>query len=148
MATKQRPKWAAPPVEKMVSKAELRAKEHDVTCGECGSPMRLRYTKKYERLFYGCSRFPDCTGTHGAHPDGKPFGVPANQETKSARIRAHAAFDQLWKEKDSPMKRAQAYAWMRSELGFQHIGELTKQECEMLCARVLTEFDIDAEDAL
>lgn len=135
----------------MVSQTELRAREYKINCGECGAPMRLRFSKRYSKTgkaepFYGCSNYPECKGTHGAHPDGKPLGIPANKETKSARIRAHAAFDQLWKEKDSPMSRGEAYAWMKRETGFEHIGELTKEECEELCACILTEFDIDAED--
>lgn len=48
-------------------------------------------------LFWGCSRFPECRSTHGAHPDGRPLGKPATAEVKQARIAAHAAFDRLWK---------------------------------------------------
>ena len=36
--------------------------------------------------FYGCSRYPVCQNTHGAHPDGTPLGKPANKATREARI--------------------------------------------------------------
>ena len=28
-------------------------------------------------LFYGCSTYPNCKASHGAHKDGKPLGTPA-----------------------------------------------------------------------
>lgn len=110
--------------------------------------MRLRRSHRFagHGFFYGCSRFPACRGTHGAHADGKPLGIPANRETKAARILAHAAFDQLWKGKEASMKRGQAYAWMRKALGFEHIGELTKDECAALRACLFKEFGIEAKD--
>jgi hypothetical protein len=65
-------------------------------CPECGERMVLRASRY--GLFYGCERFPLCNAAHGAHRDtGKPLGVPADAETKRARIRAHDAFDTLWK---------------------------------------------------
>jgi hypothetical protein len=105
--------------------------------------MKLRFSHKYDRHFYGCVRFPDCLGAHGAHPDGKSLGIPASKETRSARIRAHAAFDKLWQGVDARMNRSQAYAWMKEATGFQHIGELTTEECERLCSALLVAFDID-----
>ena len=41
------------------------------------------------RLAYGCSRFAECRSTHGAHPDGKPLGDPADSEAKIMRMAAH-----------------------------------------------------------
>jgi len=68
----------------------------DLSCGECGAPMRLR-TSVYGP-FYGCSQYPDCNGVHGGHPDGSPLGTPADAKTRSAHSLAHAAFDRLWRE--------------------------------------------------
>lgn len=100
-----------------------------VNCGECGSPMELRKSPKYKSPFWGCTQFPKCRGTHGAHPDGRPLGIPANRETKDARIRAHAAFDALWKE--GHMSRRKAYAWLANKLNQTeaHIGEMSIGEC-------------------
>jgi len=139
------PAWVHPP-NKTWSGPSDRPDEHDVDCTECGAKMRLRYSKKYDRYFYGCSKWPGCDGIHGAHPDGKPLGNPGNKETRSARTRAHAAFDQLWKPDSALMTRGQAYAWLEAyfdlEQGDGHIGQFDKEQCEELVAAVLTEFDI------
>lgn len=102
------------------------------TCADCGSPMQLR-TSQYGK-FWGCARYPDCKGAHGAHPDGRPLGTPANKETKEARIRAHAAFDPLWKGDGALLDRTAAYKWLAKELGIDarecHIGNFDIAQCE------------------
>lgn len=112
--------------------------DETIPCPECDGHLVLRRSK--HGLFYGCSRFPRCRAAHGAHPDGTPLGVPAGPETKQARIRAHEAFDRLWKSietlydrplDDSAKRRAlkaarrRAYAWLRVML------ELTEEECHI-----------------
>lgn len=147
--------------------AEQRAARNEVVCGECGAPMRQRQTTKFPnadgtpRKFWGCSTWPRCTGIHGAHPDGRPLGIPANQETKAARIAAHAAFDPLWKEADKlydlpprPRKlrqraiwrvhkraRTRAYHWLANAIGIAfedcHFGLFDKDTCHsavMVCS--------------
>jgi len=100
--------------------------------------------------FYGCERFPDCDAAHGAHEDGRPLGVPANHETKQARIRAHAAFDTLWKS--GLMGRNAAYRWMQSTLGMTpdeaHIGRFDIATCDRLILAVsnFTSEQQDVED--
>lgn len=121
----------------------------DLKCGECGSPMQLvetgKYTNKREAVsaFYGCSRYPECKGCHGAHPDGSPKGTPANRETRLARIRAHAAFDQIWKQ-HLVKHRGAAYNWMRSAMGLArgdaHIGMFTKDQCDELIKLVYRDY--------
>lgn len=116
-----------------------------VVCGECGAPMVLRETTKYPnkdgspKKFWGCSTFPACRGVHGAHQDsGKPLGVPGDGPTKAARIRAHAAFDTLWK--GGAMSRTRAYEWMRTVMELEkreaHIGKFTAAQCERLLERL------------
>jgi len=103
-------------------------------CPECGEPMRLK-SSRYGP-FYGCSRWPECTATHGAHPDGKPLGIPADTETKQWRIRAHAAFDAIWKHQRSKKARGRAYRWMQMAMNMgeaeAHIGRFTKEQCQLL----------------
>jgi len=110
----------------------------DVVCGECGQPMILRSGR--HGLFYGCSQFPACKATHGAHPDGEPLGVPADGATRAARIVAHNAFDQLWQGMGAPMNRAAAYLWMQRELGRGedecHIAQFGKETCVELVESV------------
>src|ERR1700735_1804929 len=86
-----------------------------VICPDCGARMILRTTIKFSyrngqaRKFWGCSRFPDCMATHGAHPDGSPCGIPGTAEVKALRIEAHGWFDRLWKLNGN--KKA-AYKWL------------------------------------
>ena len=67
------------------------------------------------------------------------MGIPANRETKDARIRAHAAFDALWepgKFYERKHRRKKAYAWLAKQMGSEevHMGEMTIEECEMVIA--------------
>lgn len=110
----------------------------EAACPECGSDMVLRDSRF--GLFYGCVRYPACDATHGAHPNGDPLGVPADKETKRARMAAHDSFDLLWKgatKKGRKSARKEAYAWLRERLG------LTKEECHIgrfdiaMCAKVV-----------
>lgn len=106
---------------------------HKVTCGECQSPMELR--ESMYGKFWGCTRFPDCKGTHGAHRDsGAPLGVPADKATKQARMAAHAEFDKLWSQ--GQMDRKEAYSWLMDAMGKSrddaHIGKFNKEECQRL----------------
>lgn len=96
----------------------------DLVCPECGAPMVIRKSTQYDNPFYGCSTFPDCRGTHGAHPDGEPLGIPANKATKAARMQTHLLFDKLWKDR-GPMKRKEAYEW------FQGAMDMTEDECHI-----------------
>lgn len=116
----------------------------DLKCPDCGARMRLRPSK--HGLFYSCSRFPYCRGTHGAHPDGAPLGAPSDRETKQARIRAHEYFDRLWKEAERMyggvdrkmvgrvrrIARTRAYEWLATQFLVEevHIGSMTIEECE------------------
>jgi len=109
-----------------------------VKCGECGAPMRLLESRQYGK-FYGCVRWPECKGTHGAHQKtGNPMGIPANAETKKARIQAHEAFDTLWK--NGGMTRKEAYKWIQDALPLlkeeAHISRFDKETCEKLISLV------------
>lgn len=114
---------------------------HSVTCADCGAPMVLRPSKYGQ--FYGCSTFPACRGTHGAHPDGRPLGKPATLETKRARMEAHQQFDKLWQDPSVPLgvvkfRRTRAYAWLAAQLKLTadecHIGQFDKAMCERVIA--------------
>lgn len=109
----------------------------ELKCPECGAGM-VRRNSRYG-LFYGCSRFPECRATHGAHKaTGLPLGVPGNRETKEARMGAHAAFDSLWRPKGAPLTRKNAYAWLAGELDILsnkcHIAMFDKETCQRVRA--------------
>ena len=99
-------------------------------CPECGADMILK-KGKYNK-FYGCVQWPECTGSHGAHADGTPLGIPANKETKAWRIKAHDAFDRLWKQ--DGMRRKKAYRKLAMSMGLAeedcHIGRFNIEQCE------------------
>lgn len=112
----------------------------DLDCPECGAPLALIVDPKQSRPFYGCCtwRRTGCPGSHTAHPDGSPVGIPANEETKKARRRAHVVFDRMWR--GMGMERDDAYRWMQKAMGLTadeaHIGCFTIIECEKLIATV------------
>lgn len=98
-------------------------------CPECGNDMVLRKSMKFPNPFYGCTQFPYCKATHGAHPDGAPLGIPANKETKEWRIKAHVAFDPKWGREDSRLdkltkkyRRKAAYNWLARKLGITEVS--------------------------
>lgn len=43
-------------------------------CSECGAKMTLRRPRKDQSwdTFWGCSQYPDCKGTRGIQPNGRP----------------------------------------------------------------------------
>lgn len=115
----------------------------DLKCGDCGALMDLRSSSKFPRPFYGCTRYPECRGTHGAHASGAPLGKPANKETKQARRDAHAVFDQIWKQ-NLVRNRWAAYNWMRQTMGLSesqaHISMFDSSQCVELMRLVYRDY--------
>lgn len=122
----------------------------DLKCPEpdCGAPMELRQSKY--GLFYGCTRFPACRGTHGAHPDGRPLGTPADKATRQARMDAHRVFDRLWKERG--WHRADAYVWLAQVMDMSeekaHIGNFNAEQCRKVIRLASKEVSTSAWDRL
>ncbi len=50
------------------------------TCPSCGAHMTLRTNRKTDEKFYGCTFYPECTGTRPADEE-----VAAEDETPSER---------------------------------------------------------------
>ena len=102
-----------------------------MNCPECGAPMELKDGRF--GTFYGCTGFPRCTVTGSVHKGtDRILGTPADRETKAWRIKAHAAFDPLWKSGN--MTRPDAYKWLAGELGISvedcHIGHFDIRQCK------------------
>jgi len=97
-------------------------------CPECGAEMILRKSKY--GMFYGCSRFPLCKGTHGAHPNGKPLGFPGNKHLKRLRMLAHKELERHFGKWDGMDKKAKSkmYKWLRENTKSGHIGNMGKAE--------------------
>jgi ssDNA-binding Zn-finger/Zn-ribbon topoisomerase 1 len=116
--------------------------DYALKCADCGARMQIVASPKFKRPFYGCSRFPECRGTIGAHKDGSPLGIPINAAGRETRKRAHEVFDQIWKEK--VLTRQDAYRWMQEAMGLSsenaHIAKLTAEQCEKLILLVHRRF--------
>lgn len=118
------------------------ARAAKLRCPECGSPMELRrnrhkvtHTHPTGAPFYGCTRYPDCKNTHGAHPDGSPLGRPGNAEEREARKQVHEWFDRLWL--GGRMQRSEAYAWLKTVSNVPaHISEMNVDECQRVIVEV------------
>jgi hypothetical protein len=101
------------------------------TCIECSKEARLVGGKEiypsrpdlYERRFYLCVCGAYC-GTHKGTD--KPLGFPCGPQTRAVRSRAHEVFDPLWKGRNAPMTRNEAYRWLAGAMGLSrddcHIG--------------------------
>lgn len=129
-----------PAVEDVDFESELPdypGEKHDLKCGDCGANMSLRRGRKSrgQTPFYGCSRYPECEGKHGAREDGSPKGIPGSKADRLARIRAHTVFDRIWKE-NLVRRRSDAYNWLRQVMKLTHstgnISHLNEAECERL----------------
>ena len=123
----------------------------NVICPYCGKSALLvdgREVYPYRKdlwceMFYICK---PCGAWVGVHKDSKkfaPLGVLANAELREARIKAHAAFDSLWKNK---MTRRDAYKWLMKRLGLSskqcHIGMFDVYMCKKV-VEVSKEFMAD-----
>lgn len=106
-------------------------------CPECNADMILR-DSKYGK-FYGCSTFPKCRATHGAHPNGKPLGFPANKELKLLRMKAHKALEEsfgLWEAMTREEKR-EMYKWLGKHTRTGHIGSMNEEDIYDLLSKLL-----------
>jgi hypothetical protein len=116
-----------------------------VQCNYCGASAELvsgivvypHRPDLYHRQFWRCK---PCEAYVSCH-DGTthPMGRLANPELRAAKIRAHAAFDPLWRARG--WKRNAAYRWLAHELGIAreacHIGMFDLELCRrvaVVCA--------------
>lgn len=100
------------------------------------------YGRKYGKSFM-CYYCRDCDAYVGCHQNSKrPLGTMANKELRQYRIKAHAVFDPLWREK--VMSRKSAYRFLERYFGkFIHIGESDIETCKQiikLCQKQKTLF--------
>ena len=105
-----------------------------VKCPYCGKTAELVdsieiYGRSYG-MVYLCR---ECDAYVGCHPGtDKPLGRLANRELRMWKMRAHSAFDLLWKCRH--MRRQQAYAWLAEKLDIPteqcHIGMFDVDMCQ------------------
>jgi hypothetical protein len=81
-------------------------------CDNCCSININLVTNKHFTKIYICN---DCGASTGCHPNTEtPLGKMADLETRKLRVKAHNAFDPLWKA--GYMTRTKAYMWLAKEL--------------------------------
>lgn len=111
-------------------------------CPYCNSS--VKYTSHAE--IYGGKTFNDwpyiylcenkpCSASVGVHKGtSHPLGTLADQVTKDARRRAHAAFDPIWQSKQ--LKRTEAYRWLAAQLDLEtwrcHISWFDVSYCDQV----------------
>ncbi len=107
-----------------------------VNCGDCGAKMVLK--GGIYGLFYSCTNWPGCRGAHGAHPDGKPMGIPADYDTRKLRQAAHSALESTWSPGGRQLfpSRTHAYEWVQAAMGLTateaHIARFDAAQCKKL----------------
>ncbi len=109
-------------------------------CPHCNQPAKLvtgsdiyRNRPDLDRLqFWKCATCADIyCGCHETGDGTTPKGTLAGRSLREARMRAHRAFDPIWR--DGSMKRSVAYAALAKHMGIEkqdcHIGMFTEVQC-------------------
>jgi hypothetical protein len=114
-----------------------------VICPYCIKPAKLVDSAVvYFGTSYGmmwlCAPCDAYVGTHKGSKQHLPLGRLANAELRKWKIRAHAAFDPLWK--NGEMSRGKAYLLLQDLMGISagqaHIGEFTVDDCKLLIQKL------------
>lgn len=105
-----------------------------VLCPHCGIAAEwvensAIYGKRYGKSYMMWLCRP-CNAYVGCHNNTRlPLGTMANKELRQWRIKAHDAFDPLWR--NGAMKRDEAYVLLSRELGREvHIGQSDIEQCK------------------
>lgn len=108
-----------------------------IACPVCGRKPELvtgaivypHRTDLHAKLFWRCPQGCAYVGCHAGTQT--PLGVMATEGTRRARIRAHDAFDAIWK--DGHMTRSRAYEELAQRLGIPwaqcHIAQFDENQC-------------------
>lgn len=106
---------------------------------------RVIYKTRSNGMIYYCS---DCDAYVGCHRGTSiPLGVMSNRRARQWKIRAHKAFDHIWKHKY--MYRSQAYLWLSVKMNIPldqtHIGMFDVDRCKQV-VNLCTDFIKNQED--
>ncbi len=109
-------------------------------CPYCGNNARKTFGKElwphrkslWKKKLFVCK---PCDARVGCHDTKgfkwKPFGVMANAALRGLRMRAHAAFDPIWRI--GGKSRSDAYQWLADGMGMDkketHIGMFNEEQC-------------------
>jgi len=107
------------------------------TCPYCNqASILVDSAEVYHGRSYGpiylCRPCKAYVGVHKA--TNEPLGRLANADLRRLKMRAHEAFDPIWKS--GRMKRKEAYSWLSSALCIDvndcHIGMFNEEACEQV----------------
>lgn len=108
----------------------------NVICDYCRTPAEfidsaIIYGKSYGMIYY-C---PNCGAYVGCHKGTDiPLGRLANKELRDWKMKAHDAFDPIWKS--HKMRRKLAYKWLSEQMGIPwektHIGMFDVEQCKQV----------------
>lgn len=103
-------------------------------CPDCGARMNFVFCTKFMRHFYRCQYFPTCRGSHRANSEGKPVGVPGNQQTRLARWLAHEMLAKV--QGQLKFSTTEMYGYVADLMSLPesqaHLGKFTFQQCALL----------------
>jgi hypothetical protein len=108
------------------------------TCPYCGNPAILTdsaevYSGHSYRMIWLCRPCDAYVGTHRNSKNHEPLGRLANAELRAWKVKAHAAFDPLWRTKmrrencTKQEARQAGYRWLAKQLS------ITVEECHIGC---------------
>ena len=118
-----------------------------IECPYCNSEAELTsdkavYGRSYGGMIWLCRPCDAYVGTHKNSKKHAPLGRMANKELREWKMKAHRAFDPLWKrkiEKEQCSKsyaRNRAYKWlagkMRIDVKYCHIGHFDIEHCKLV----------------
>lgn len=112
-------------------------------CPYCGNPAKLVdsatvYKGRSYGMIWDCRPCDAYVGCHKNSASHVPLGRLADKELRQWKMKAHQAFDPLWKSGE--MKRTVAYRMLREALGVEprdaHIGMLNVEQCRKLVAHL------------
>lgn len=124
------------------------------TCPYCGGSSKLVDSREIYGRSYGlvwhCRPCDAYVGVHKDSPTHAPLGSLANRDTRAWRVRAHDAFDPLWKR--GRVSRSDAYKMLADKLRISpartHISWLDVEGCKEVvraAKEIATEIERAAE---
>jgi len=110
-----------------------------ICCSYCGDEAKRvkgkalypKHKYLWGKIYFRCEPCDAHVGTHDG--TGEPLGTLANKSLRMARMDAHQAFDQMWRE--HVVHRSFAYRWLRNRMGLEraaHVGGMTEEECQVV----------------
>ena len=122
----------------------MKKNQKSIKCPYCGGTAVLRPAsyvygdKALEEYVYVCQHYPECDAYVSVHKGTKiPKGTLADGDLRNLRIKAHHAFDAIWK--NNILTKHEAYKWLQDKFCLRADQEHIGQFSEYMCRRVIEE---------